>query len=210
MQTRYIASSMCSLFSRATWLMCAPTLLVAVSLSAASGAETPQAAESAKATESTKATEPAKTAEITAEEESTIRLIGATAIVTEVTTGIPLPARVDTGATSCSIHCEKFEIKGAAEDPKKNIGKIVRFLIETRDGKSKWVQAKIVDHVVVRTSEHEDERYKVRMRLRCEDVEKKVLVTLNDRDKMAYPLLLGRNFLRDDFLVNVNLATDGK
>jgi hypothetical protein len=36
-------------------------------------------------------------------------------------------------------------------------------------------------------------------------VEKKVLVTLNDREKMKYPLLLGRNFLRNDFLVNVSL-----
>jgi hypothetical protein len=35
-------------------------------------------------------------------------------------------------------------------------------------------------------------------------VEKKVLVTLNDREQMKYPLLLGRNFLRDDFLVNVS------
>jgi hypothetical protein len=32
-----------------------------------------------------------------------------------------------------------------------------------------------------------------------------VQVTLNDRQSMKYPLLLGRNFLRDDFLVNVSL-----
>jgi hypothetical protein len=142
-----------------------------------------------------------------AKKESTVRLIGATALVTEVSTGLPLPARVDTGATSCSIHCEEFEIKDADPDPKVNIGKPVRFLIQPRDGdgKGEWVQAKIIDHVTIRTSEREDERYKVRLKLRVEDVEKKVLVTLNDRDKMKYPLLLGRNFLQDDFLVNVSL-----
>jgi hypothetical protein len=32
-----------------------------------------------------------------------------------------------------------------------------------------------------------------------------VLVTLSDREKMKYPVLLGRNFLRGDFLVDVNL-----
>ena len=31
------------------------------------------------------------------------------------------------------------------------------------------------------------------------------MVTLKDREKMKYPLLLGRNFLKDDFLVDVNL-----
>jgi hypothetical protein len=35
-----------------------------------------------------------------------------------------------------------------------------------------------------------------------------VLVTLNDREKMKYPMLLGRNFLADDFLVNVSLDGD--
>jgi hypothetical protein len=136
-----------------------------------------------------------------------VRLIGATTIVTEVSTGLPLPARVDTGATSCSIHCETFEIKDADPDPKVNIGKPVRFLIRHQDGEGEWVEAKIVDHVKVRTAESEDERYKVSLRLRCEDVEKKVHVTLNDRQSMKYPLLLGRNFLQDDFLVNVSLRT---
>jgi hypothetical protein len=136
------------------------------------------------------------------------RLIGATTVVTLVNTGLPLPARVDTGATSCSIHYEALEIKDADPDPKVNIGKPVRFLIKHKDGEGEgeWVETKIVDHVTVRTSEREDERYKVNLRLRWEDVEKKVQVTLNDRQSMKYPLLLGRNFLRDDFLVNVSLG----
>ena len=57
----------------------------------------------------------------------------------------------------------------------------------------------------VRTTTDDDERYKVRLNLRWQDVEKKVMVTLSDRDKMKYPLLLGRNFLRGDFLVDVDL-----
>lgn len=133
------------------------------------------------------------------------RMIGATAVVTVVSTGVPLPARVDTGATSCSIHCDEFQIKDADPDPKVNIGKPVRFLIRNDDGEGEWVETKIVGRVKVRTSEREDERYKVNLKLRCEDVEKKVQVTLNDRQRMKYPLLLGRNFLRDDFLVNVSL-----
>lgn len=133
------------------------------------------------------------------------RVIGATAVITEVSSGLPLPARVDTGATCCSIHCDAVEIKDPDPDPRVNIGKVVRFLIKHKQGEGEWVESKIVDHVTVRTSESEDERYKVRLKLRWEDMEKKVLVTLNDRQKMKYPLLLGRNFLQDDFLVNVSM-----
>ena len=56
--------------------------------------------------------------EANAPEQPQVRMIGATTMVTEVTTGVPLPARVDTGATSCSIHCETFEIKDEHPDPK--------------------------------------------------------------------------------------------
>jgi len=154
------------------------------------------------------AVQEATAAQETAEKETTqVRLIGATTVVTEVTTGMPLPARVDTGATSCSIHCVAMEIKDAADNPRENIGKPVRFLVKQSDGEDLWVESKIVDHVKIRTSEREDERYKVRLRLRWEDVEKKVVATLNDRQNMKYPMLLGRNFLRDDFLVNVSLDT---
>ena len=136
------------------------------------------------------------------------RLIGATATVTEVSSGLPFLARVDTGATTCSIHCESFEIKDAASNPKENIGKPVRVLVKNHDGGEQWLESKIAAHVKVRTSNKQDERYKVPLKLRVDDVEKKVLVTLNDREKMKYPLLLGRNFLVGDFVVHISV--DGK
>ncbi len=138
-------------------------------------------------------------------DEPTIHRIGPVTTITEVSTGVPFPARVDTGATKCSIHYEAFEIEDAAESPADNVGKRIRILIESPDGEQEWISTKIVDHVTVRTTTDDDERYEVRLKLRWQDVEKKVRVTLNDREKMQYPLLLGRNFLRGDFLVDVNL-----
>lgn len=145
-------------------------------------------------------------ASATAQEASELpgRLIGATATVTEVSSGLPFLARVDTGATSCSIHCEEFEIQDPHDNPKENIGKPVRFLVKNHDGGKEWVESKIADHVTVRTSNRQDERYKVPLKLKVDDVEKQVLVTLHDRENMRYPLLLGRNFLADDFLVRVS------
>jgi hypothetical protein len=140
--------------------------------------------------------------------EPTFRRIGPVTTITEVSSGLPFPARVDTGATTCSIHYEEMEIVDASEDPAENVGKQVRVLIQNTDGKKEWVTTKIVEHVTVRTSTDDELRYKVPLKLRWQDVEKKVLVTLKDREKMKYPLLLGRNFLRGDFVVDVNLASE--
>lgn len=140
--------------------------------------------------------------------EPTIRRIGPVTTITEVSSGLPFPARVDTGATTCSIHYEEIEIEDAADDPEDNVGKRIRVLIQNPDGEKQWVNTKIVDHVTVRTTTDDEERYKVPLKLRWQDVEKKVLVTLKDREKMKYPLLLGRNFLRGDFVVDVNLDAE--
>jgi len=48
----------------------------------------------------------------------------------------------------------------------------------------------------------------VPLTFRWKSMEKEVLVTLSDRNHMEYPLLLGRNFLRGDFLVDVELDSD--
>jgi hypothetical protein len=93
-----------------------------------------------------------------------------------------------------------------------NIGKTVRFLIKGATGKSEWIETTIAGAVRVKSSVFKDgefdRRYKVRLTLRWKDVEKEVLVTLNDRTDMAYPVLIGRNFLRGDFLVDVAKRND--
>ena len=133
------------------------------------------------------------------------RLIGATAKVTEVSTGLQFRSRVDTGATTSSIHTVAMEIEDIRPIPSDNIGSTIRFQITNSEGESHWIQSQIADYVTVQTSEEKGYRYKVPIKLRWKDVEKEVLVTLNDRSKMKYPLLLGRNFLRDDFIVQVAL-----
>jgi hypothetical protein len=137
------------------------------------------------------------------EPETPLRLIGATATVIEASSGLPFMARIDTGATTCSIHCEAIEIENASDIAKENIGKPIRFLVKNKKGQSEWLSAVVADYRIVRTSERTDWRYKVKLGLRWNDVEKSVLVTLNDRKHMKFPVLIGRNFLRNDFLVNV-------
>lgn len=137
------------------------------------------------------------------------RVIGATAGFLETSSGIVYKARVDTGATTCSIHAEKIKIedevkaKPGSKKMLKNIGKKVSFDLIGSDGKAKRVETTIADTVRVKTSEEKERRYKVWLTLRHRDVERRVHVTLNDRSHMEFPLLIGRNFLCGKFLVDV-------
>ncbi len=138
------------------------------------------------------------------------QVIGPTALVEEIETDLTFAARVDTGATTSSLHVEDWKIKNEAKPMSQNIGKTIRFRIKNERGESEWIQRKIADISLIKTSEQQEQRYKVRMTLKCQDVKKKVLVSLNDRSHMAYPVLLGRNFLQGDFLVDVELGEPEK
>jgi hypothetical protein len=131
-------------------------------------------------------------------------VLGATADVVELQSGITLNARVDTGASICSLHCKQIEITDPAAEPEENSGKKVRFLLESPDGKSHWLEATILGFAGVRQASGTSGRYRVRLRLSCNGVEKDTLVSLSDRSEMQYPLLLGRDFLADDFVVDVS------
>jgi hypothetical protein len=143
----------------------------------------------------------------------TKQIIGATATIVEATSGLPFAARIDTGATTCSIHAIKWEIEDPARRPPDNVGKPIRVLIKNEKGDEAWVDSVIASRVRVRSSVQDESdyhgRYKVRLPLEWNGVAKDVLVTINDRSEMDYPLLIGRNFLRGDFLVDVDVNRSG-
>jgi hypothetical protein len=132
------------------------------------------------------------------------QIIGATATVEEVKTDLLFKARVDTGATTSSLHVEDYVIKDEAKKMVDNVGRKIRFRIKNYDGESKWMESKIAKVSLVKTSADLEQRYKVPLTLRVHKVQKRVLVTLNDRSQMKYPMLLGRNFLTGDFVVDVD------
>jgi hypothetical protein len=135
-------------------------------------------------------------------------VIGATATLTEMESGLKFSARIDTGAHSCSLHVEKVEIENESNSRVRNVGKTAHITLKDAKGKTARIKAKIAEAVRVKSSAlsrgEYDHRYKVRLKLKWKDVEKEVLVTLNDRTEMEFPLLIGRNFLRGDFLVDVD------
>lgn len=125
---------------------------------------------------------------------SDMQSIGAVELVQIVDVGVTKEARIDTGATTTSID---------AQD-------IVLF---ERDGK-KWVKFKFAGKKlekkligIVTIKRHGSEGIKrpsIMLRLALGKTTRNVKVTLADRSKFTYPILIGRNFLKDMFMVDVS------
>lgn len=143
-------------------------------------------------------------------DDSPQRVLGSVARVNEAESTLQFLARVDTGARTCSLHTAEKNVINGSEFMEDNLGKQVRFRIENRRGESQWIERTIADVREIRTSEGEEVRYLVPMTLTVDEVEREVLVSLNDRSRMSYSMLLGRNFLDGQFLVDVTGADDAR
>jgi hypothetical protein len=113
--------------------------------------------------------------------------------------GVTVIARVDTGATSSSLHAENlvpFERDG--ED-------WVRFDMMISEKDFITVEEKIVRHVrVVQQADPSGSRRPVvEMRVRIGDIQDTFEFTLADRSHLENEVILGRNFLADVTLVDV-------
>ena len=131
-------------------------------------------------------------------------VVGAIEVVQVEESGMRFQARVDTGAKTSSIHAEKIEVNGSG-DPR---GALISFDLVDQMGKRQRVESHVVSVVKIRTSEGADARYVVPLTIRWHHSHKTVRVTLNDRKRMKYRLLLGRNWLRGDFIVDVEKNSD--
>ena len=137
---------------------------------------------------------------INVQADSRKQVVGATEVVLIEEANLSFKARVDTGAKTSSIHAENIKID-LSGDPR---GKSISFYLVTKEGLSRKIETRVSSVVKVRTSEMSEHRYVVPLLMKWNDSRKTVLVTLNDRTKMEYRLLLGRNWLHGDFIVDVD------
>ena len=130
--------------------------------------------------------------------EQSKRVVGQTETVRIAGTPLALPGRVDTGARTTSIHAEAIEIHG----------RTVSFQLKDDDGRRFALERRIVRKATVRNAAGEEERVFVELTLEFDGQSKPLLVNLRDRSRMTYPLLLGRNWLNGDFVVDVSRKPD--
>lgn len=127
------------------------------------------------------------------------QIVGATEMIYIEEAKMYFKARVDTGAKKTSIHAENIQIE-LSDNPEL---RPISFDIVNKKGQSQRITTVVNSIATVKTSEGSEKRYEVLLTLRWGDTIKTVLVNLNDRKKMTYSLLLGRNWLYKDFLVDV-------
>lgn len=124
----------------------------------------------------------------------TKRLIGPTETVEISEASIGYLGRVDTGARTTSLHAESIHMENGT----------VHFSLVGADGERVPVRRPVAKIDTVRSAAGSEERVFVELTLQHGDLTKSVLVNLKDRSHMTYPLLLGRNWIADDYLVDVS------
>lgn len=114
---------------------------------------------------------------------------------------IKLRARIDTGAKSSSIHA--VNVERVVE----NGETFVYFDTYQADEKPIRLKAKFVKEAKVTSSNGQSEtRILISESMRLGKITEDVLISLNDRSSLTYPVLIGRNFLMGKFLVDVSLS----
>lgn len=111
---------------------------------------------------------------------------------------IRFKARIDTGAKTTSVHA--FDIQEVDQD-----GVLfVKFVIENNKGEKKELVRKIeASQKVVNPSGVTSKRYVIRETIKLGDFRKEISINLNDRGRMDYKFLVGRNLLIGNFIVDV-------
>jgi len=108
-----------------------------------------------------------------------------------------LPAKIDTGAQTSSLHCD------CITPIEKDGEQWVQFGITGIDGKSVRLRRKVERIAKVKTHKGEpSERMVVRIGVCLASIYREVEVTLVDRSKYEYAMLVGRNFLEGQFVVD--------
>lgn len=109
-----------------------------------------------------------------------------------------IEAKIDTGAYTSSIHCENITVNG---------DRVTCIFLDTTHPNYTGEEHSfdIIKKVVVKSSNGQEEnRVMIHSEIIILGLLYKIKLTLTDRSSMKYPLLIGRKFLKDKFLVDVN------
>ena len=114
---------------------------------------------------------------------------------------IEIEAKVDTGAETSSLHCQCI-------DPVKRDGREwVSFTLKNELGETVMLEKPV--HRIARIKRHFGEqqaRYVIMLGICLGDTYREAEFTLVDRTGFKYQMLIGRNFLQKDFLVDPSAA----
>jgi hypothetical protein len=111
-----------------------------------------------------------------------------------------IDAKIDTGAYTSSLHCHDIELGNENTtvsfyvlDPSHPEFENQRFTCQVHDFRSiKSSNGSVEDRIIIKTT------------IRILDLDYPVELSLTDRSEMRYPVLLGRRFIKNRFVVDVS------
>ena len=109
---------------------------------------------------------------------------------------IEIKARLDTGASRSSLNARNIVLVEEAGQ------QWVRFIFDDHEGNLREMMQPLVEMITIKQANGRQHRYVVEMGLCVGERYEKNLFTLADRSKMTYPVLVGRNFLKNSVLVS--------
>jgi len=104
---------------------------------------------------------------------------------------IRIPARIDTGAALSSLDARDLRVEGG----------FAHFKLSQKLGGTP-LRLPVIDWLDIRSAEASERRPIVEIDLCIGSRKVRTRVNLNDRSKVRYPLLIGRNTLREHFIVD--------
>lgn len=113
---------------------------------------------------------------------------------------VKLRAKLDTGAKSSSIHAEEIEAYARGEE------QWVRFSIQSESGARMRIESPVARYASIkRAGTDTQKRIVIKLAICLGGHSKSTDFTLTNRTGMNYPILIGREFLSDKFLVSSTL-----
>lgn len=114
-----------------------------------------------------------------------------------------LECKIDTGADTSSIHCTKVKVVEKAD------GEYLKFRVLDKKHPLFSKETHTVEHFtekqVKSSSGHSETRFVIKTEVVVFGQNYPITFTLSDREKMKYPVLIGKRFLKNKFIVDVSL-----
>lgn len=112
-----------------------------------------------------------------------------------------VPAKIDTGAYTSALHCKEVQLVKEG-----NATKLSFYLIDPAQPLPKRIYSDNFTQKMIRNSfGHAEMRYVIKTRIMVFGRIIRAEFTLADRERMRYPILIGRKLLRNRFIVDVSL-----
>ncbi len=110
---------------------------------------------------------------------------------------VNIHAKIDTGAYTSSLHCSKVEVVN---------GKLEFVLLDEEHPEftgMKFTVKRFTQREIKNSFGEAEMRFVIKTAIKIFDLTIKAEFTLSDREKLRFPVLLGRRILRKRFLIDV-------